>query len=87
MNDESKEKYSLFSEKHREKYPAEYNRADPSVGNPRYDALFNKRSRVVPIIIEATGGISPHTRAHSNATNNLKPFLKTKDGVRLRVPS
>ena len=28
-----------------------------------FDALA-KRSRVVPVIIEATGGISPHTRAH-----------------------
>jgi hypothetical protein len=29
-----------------------------------YDALFRKRSRVVPIIIEATGGITDHARAH-----------------------
>ena len=41
MKDESKEQYSLFSEKHRGKYQEECNRADPSVGNPRYDAFFN----------------------------------------------
>ena len=28
-----------------------------------FDAL-RKRSRVIPVIIETTGGISPHTRAH-----------------------
>ena len=37
-----KEKYSLFTEKHREPYQASYDSADPSVGNPRYDAFFNK---------------------------------------------
>ena len=29
-----------------------------------YDALFVKRSRVIPFIVEATGGITPHALAH-----------------------
>ena len=41
MGPESREKYSLFSEKHRKPYQASYNSADPSVGNPRHDAFFN----------------------------------------------
>ena len=29
-----------------------------------YDALYVKRSRVVPVIVEATGGVTRHARAH-----------------------
>ena len=37
-----KENWSLFTEKHRESYQKSYESAEPSVGNPRYDAFFNK---------------------------------------------
>ncbi len=30
------------------------------------DAIFVKRSRVVPFIVEAYGGIAPHSLAHGN---------------------
>lgn len=29
-----------------------------------HDALFNKKTRVIPLIVETTGGITPHALAH-----------------------
>ena len=40
-----------------------------------HDALFNKRSKVVPFIIECYGGIAPHSRS---ALRRLARRAKTK---------
>ena len=46
------------------------------------DALFVKRSRVIPFIVECQGGITPHARAHiSHLSRRARSRDATKYGT------